>query len=555
MRGTPLRYLAVGAALSSATEAANITVVGVSTGIDSRTHQRPTRRDIQELWSEAGPEWDLYILALSAFQSVDENDDLSYFQIAGIHGRPFSAWNNVENVPGAPDGEGYCPHGELLFPTWHRPYLALFEQVLVSHAVNISNQYHPDDAPAYKKASQTLRLPFWDWAADPTIPEVMGKPGVTVNAPAGPTTIPNPLYSYRFQNPIPSGWGGNLSRYHETIRCLGDDGSVNNITLANANMKAEGPGLKSSVYDAFIRSTSFEDMACSGCGGPNFEDPHNSVHISAGCGGTMRDIHLSAFDPLFMLHHCNVDRLIAMWQAINYADRMFNTTGVSGGQFGTSEGQVISRDSPLKPFRSDPLSFYTSEMVTNISTFGYTYPEIWDWDTTPEQLRSFVITQVNLLYGPNSTSDRSKSFPRPQKHASTFVTRDKYFTAKVQLDRSEVPLPAKVNLLLNGTSVGTVALLAMPADGFLSTEVPILDPKLAGFMPPDIDSTSATSFLQHGLGVEISHNDAVVPVTTVPSLKVDLHAIDYSASSDNSQFPRLGGINRLPITIRQGRRK
>lgn len=35
---------------------ANINVVGVTTGIDPRTNQRPTRRDIMELHAEAGPE-------------------------------------------------------------------------------------------------------------------------------------------------------------------------------------------------------------------------------------------------------------------------------------------------------------------------------------------------------------------------------------------------------------------------------------------------------------------------------------------------------------------
>lgn len=46
--------------------------------------------------------------------------------MAGIHGVPFGPWNGVESVPGASQS-GYCTHNSILFPMWHRPYLALYE--------------------------------------------------------------------------------------------------------------------------------------------------------------------------------------------------------------------------------------------------------------------------------------------------------------------------------------------------------------------------------------------------------------------------------------------
>jgi hypothetical protein len=49
--------------------------------------------------------------------------------IKGIHGRPFIEWGGVTGQYDA----GYCAHGSVLFPMWHRPYLALFE---VSHPSN-----------------------------------------------------------------------------------------------------------------------------------------------------------------------------------------------------------------------------------------------------------------------------------------------------------------------------------------------------------------------------------------------------------------------------------
>ena len=48
----------------------------------------------------------------------------------GIHGYPTIEW---DNAPGNPVwGWGYCTHDSVLFPTWHRPYVALYE---VSHRV------------------------------------------------------------------------------------------------------------------------------------------------------------------------------------------------------------------------------------------------------------------------------------------------------------------------------------------------------------------------------------------------------------------------------------
>lgn len=44
---------------------------------------------------------------------------------SGIHGRPFQSWDDV-NGSGNPN-TGYCTHGSVLFPTWHRPYLAVYE--------------------------------------------------------------------------------------------------------------------------------------------------------------------------------------------------------------------------------------------------------------------------------------------------------------------------------------------------------------------------------------------------------------------------------------------
>ena len=55
----------------------------------------------------------------------------SFFSVAGIHGLPFQPWDGVlGNKPFNPNSNqwgGYCTHGSTLFPTWHRPYVMLYE--------------------------------------------------------------------------------------------------------------------------------------------------------------------------------------------------------------------------------------------------------------------------------------------------------------------------------------------------------------------------------------------------------------------------------------------
>ena len=55
---------------------------------------------------------------------------------------PFQPWGGVEPVAGSED-YGYCHHVSILFPTWHRPYVAMFE-------VRAEGCYSPpDDPPEY----------------------------------------------------------------------------------------------------------------------------------------------------------------------------------------------------------------------------------------------------------------------------------------------------------------------------------------------------------------------------------------------------------------------
>jgi tyrosinase len=111
----------------------------------------------------------------------------------------------VEAVEGQ-EMMGYCPHISNMFGSWHRPYLALFEQILQARAVDIAKEYPIGEARNKAMAiADRVRLPYWDWAIDPPnsdegcMPASLRRPTASVTFPNGTTgNIPNPLYRYDF---------------------------------------------------------------------------------------------------------------------------------------------------------------------------------------------------------------------------------------------------------------------------------------------------------------------------------------------------------------------
>jgi tyrosinase len=111
--------------------AATYPITGITAGVNTKTFQRPFRTNFNT-FQNAGPAFDLYIQALQMFQATGQAAELSYYQVAGIHGYPDVEW---DGAAGADYSVGYCTHASILFPTWHRPYMALYEVCLTYHAI------------------------------------------------------------------------------------------------------------------------------------------------------------------------------------------------------------------------------------------------------------------------------------------------------------------------------------------------------------------------------------------------------------------------------------
>ena len=171
------------------------------------------RREIDDLQQNHADVFNIFLLALENLQVMDESDALSYYGLAGIHGYPFQPWQeDADFVPATP-GRGYCSHASSIFTTWHRPYLALVEQLLCTQARAIAQQFTGADAARYQAAAEEVRLPYWDWASSSTqshVPSSVQQASISVNKPSGQETITNPLYTYHFHVPPPGNSVGGL---------------------------------------------------------------------------------------------------------------------------------------------------------------------------------------------------------------------------------------------------------------------------------------------------------------------------------------------------------
>ena len=122
------------------------------------------------------------VRAFRGIQALPPNNPNSYFVIAGYHGLNFRG-------PGDTDPKwwgGYCWHGSVLFPTWHRAYILRLEDALRSIP-----------------GCEDVTLPFWDELFSlgvmpkSPIPSVLTSPTFELDG-----RTDNPLYSYKLQTTL-----------------------------------------------------------------------------------------------------------------------------------------------------------------------------------------------------------------------------------------------------------------------------------------------------------------------------------------------------------------
>jgi hypothetical protein len=171
-------------------------------------------------------------------------------------------------TPGEQATWNTCVHYKPYFLSWHRMYLYYFERIIRKMS-----------------GDSTWALPFWNYesTSERTLPSAFWTPAVASN----------PLY---VSDRIP-GWNDGTAS-------LWDSAVSTSIAFSDID------------FESFYNQLEY--------------NPHDAVHIAI--GGLMGNIQASAQDPIFFLHHCNIDRLWNVWLALKggredpYNDSTWTTT-------------------------------------------------------------------------------------------------------------------------------------------------------------------------------------------------------------------------------------
>jgi tyrosinase len=202
-------------------------------------------------------------------------------------------WRFQANIHGAPPEEGsnpawrQCQHGSFFFLPWHRMYLYWFERIL---------RWAADDP--------TLALPYWNYfiPAHRVLPEPFRVPAEASNA----------LYMEDRDPIVNAGvppWSA-FSAFFDHRRAFATTQFFHTDPL---DVSFGGAWVAQPVHSgAAAQNTGQLELTPHGqihvMIGGRIEDAAGSVHTAP-----MGDPRFAARDPIFWLHHCNIDRLWGRW--------------------------------------------------------------------------------------------------------------------------------------------------------------------------------------------------------------------------------------------------
>jgi tyrosinase len=244
--------------------------------------------------------------AVARMKALPQSDPRNWIRFADIH-------------------RNFCPHGNWYFLPWHRAYILSFERIVRE----LSGK--PDFA-----------LPYWNWTADRQFPAAFA---------AGDRNS-NPL-----NHPRP-GLAGGLRMTDDMV-----GGQVMSRIMRSPDFEAFG-NTRPAGQD---RATAAWQRRPGSATELEF-NPHNSVHNAI--GGNMAMIPLASRDPIFFLHHANVDRLWTewnrrgnanspdpLWRDFAFDRNFFNQDGsawnVAVGDLGSTPALGYRYDDDNGPFAAD----------------------------------------------------------------------------------------------------------------------------------------------------------------------------------------------------------
>lgn len=387
-------------------------------------YDKGNKKELETLWR-----------AWRGIKALPPEDPNSFFMIGGYHGEPFrgAGWGS------SAFWGGYCNHGNVLFPTWHRAYMYRLEEALRSIP-----------------GCENVTLPFWDECSEESVKTGIPWALTAETVELDGEQIPNPLRSFVLNrnivdhlSPFPDADYSKPKGY-ETVRyplsgLVGSEADRKatkvhnakfpdydkNVGYLNANIVSwlttgivvDGKLVPGHVRDQFRKCldaptyTVFSNTTSAAQWNDNanvpvvpLESPHNHIHLAVGgfeipgqgdfspidgANGDMGENDTAALDPIFYFHHAFIDRMFWLWQKRHDATTALevdegypgtNSVDNQGPTPGVAPNSWLNMESELAPFRHpDGRPVLSTDMVDIEGQLGYTYgPGSFDELATPE---------------------------------------------------------------------------------------------------------------------------------------------------------------------------
>jgi tyrosinase len=332
-----------------------------------------TRKNVYEAGGDWGDPILWYARGVAAMKARKLADPLSWRFYAAMHGFDKPIWKLVgypttpKEMPSAALMKRFwkqCQHGSWYFLPWHRGYLIAYEAIIRAAIVSL---HGPAD----------WALPYWNYFKPNQfkLPPAFASP----NWPDGRGN--NPLF-------VPQRYGPN------------NDGDVY-VPIDQVNLDAmtdpDFTGVSSGGDTGFGGvDTGFEHGGQ--VHGRLETQPHDWVHGLVGGAdpnnpnvpGQMSDPDTAGLDPIFWLHHANIDRLWEVWlrSPISLGNPTDKTWIKGPGSIGE---RIFSMPMPPKGAPWD----YTPGDMANLAKLGYTYDDLSLAVSTPhpaERLRQLGVS-------------------------------------------------------------------------------------------------------------------------------------------------------------------
>lgn len=314
--------------------------VGVP-GVSARSQTRGglrVRRDIQTM-SDNDEFFDQYAAAVRKMHELSANDPRNWRHQALIH-------------------LGFCPHGNVNFLPWHRHYIRFYEHICGTLI-----------------GDSSFALGYWNWSAD------QGR-------------IPGPFFA---NGPL------NVTYWNDLSNASDPNWSSQEVTTVGVRGLDPSTGLMDRNPIVFSQRN-IDNIKSD----PNYGvfrgrlegSPHGQGHVITGAANPQSGhmySGMSPLDPIFWLHHCNVDRIWAEWQqAQNHTP---DNPEAYNGQFVDGEGNFVN---------------VTANGARDFRVLGYTYETL----PAPEAETEGMAKILSIQSGERADI---QSFARQEQEASPEV--------------------------------------------------------------------------------------------------------------------------------------